>query len=1319
MKTQKILLALSAVLFLFIIPIALFSAYLYDSQPLYTHELLFQRDFSQYAAYAYNRSEETCNYLEGQSPTKTISCTRKFLTFTIYAAEKSENKYRYFLKFSNSLIYMNVTNEYSGYIANQTYDDILSFYLDEDFHFDSLIYSNLTNKTLVDLARSIIYQFSPNLFSENYNKSSFAFESIGDMKGYVQRKISDYGDHYVLYQEVHQDQSTGFNGNNTYTETVSVDKTSGIVNETVTTQTMYMPLNYDIESNVSSLTMAMKVITTTSTQLQKTTADQNQVSQIKYNFLQKRDKILEYSLFSTSPNVIANSTQTSNRLLENITEETPEKFTCGQMEMFGIKFELFLEIEKAGKTITVTPVLNAINPNNASATIEFRLYPYKFLKEGIKSSTSSFNQLMKTFYGTTLLNESIKSNNFEIIEKMYKMPKIPIAAVPVNPLMITGSIFLELSVEPVIIYMLERINFFYLLENETDFTQSKYNKTKFYNKNLTNDIEEIKTLINGSKADIFTESYPLRNAVEMKLVFKAAVGLEMDTSKDMSTISVETTVKGELFKGNLKLSFDVDFYEKSSYLAVSLNLTFGALKFQIFLIMGASKLTLYEKKIEEDPSKKIEVPLTNLTVNMIDYEDETDSNSTALPIPTECILNDTIESDVKCFSKSPCGCSLYPYIYNETNETSYIASKKGISDACETEEPLINQEYFDFYRIKVNCQTPYQEIDQTTCKPKSDWFYIGEGYRLTKDMKNNSNFSELMDIPDAFFEGGNIETANKAKNLIIPNTILKYYNNLLFQAKLIYQEYYNNKTYYQDIMNRTDDFKNLSRSIRTAFFLFMDNFEAKDGSNDEVLMSLLRDFYLQNWQNIIDRCALTDNYLFCEENNLLPIITLLKYSCNKCNYTESTMNAQMIFIMDGSGSISDNDFITEKNFVAKLLNTLSQNAKFFYQAAAIQFSSSAIIVSNFTNFTENFTGAVNKTKKLDAYTETGRAFKLASDLFAKNTEFNGMRFVFIITDGQATDNYTTGLQELRNTSTFSMIAIGVGKNMNLSELYDYTQSIDNVYMISNFNSLMFMEDMIGQEMCYGIEEVKDEDFAQNKTIVGNSQLFYRLKYTWNNGKTIMFSKIEGELDIYASESNAYPNEHVHDYKAMLINGSYYLMIPKKSNQNKRILEGATDSNSSSFYLSMSYNTTTSANLEIITYNNITINLPCFANCLTCDETGQLCFECTSDFALISNKCKDLKLAEELFYSSNSHVVYAQNGTEDVVNEGNLAGLIIFCLLEFGISITLVLIGMKFLKEKKNPQNKNCNVKKENQLQNTLSPTEIPLKILTDAEQNQV
>ncbi len=240
---------------------------------------------------------------------------------------------------------MNVTDVYSGYIANQTYDDILSFYLDENFNFDSLIYSNLTNKTLVDVARNIIYQFSPNLFSENYNKSSFAFESIGDIKGYVQRMISDYGDHYVLYQEVNQDQSTGFNGNNTYTETVSVVKNSGIVNETLTTQTMYMPINYDIKS------LGMKVVTRTSTQLQKVTADQNLMSQIKYNFLQKRDKILDYSLFSTNENVIATNTTTSHRLSENTTtkKEKSDNFPCGQLEMFGIKFQLLLEIQNYNK----------------------------------------------------------------------------------------------------------------------------------------------------------------------------------------------------------------------------------------------------------------------------------------------------------------------------------------------------------------------------------------------------------------------------------------------------------------------------------------------------------------------------------------------------------------------------------------------------------------------------------------------------------------------------------------------------------------------------------------------------------------------------------------------------------------------------------------------------------------------------------------------------------------------------------------------------------------------------------------------------------
>jgi len=111
--------------------------------------------------------------------------------------------------------------------------------------------------------------------------------------------------------------------------------------------------------------------------------------------------------------------------------------------------------------------LNALNRNKVSDLIKFRLYPYKFLKDGRKSSTSSFKKIIKTFYGTSILDQIGQSNKFELIEKLYKLPKITVAAVPANPLMIKGSIVLEISVEAVITYMLERINFFYLMENET------------------------------------------------------------------------------------------------------------------------------------------------------------------------------------------------------------------------------------------------------------------------------------------------------------------------------------------------------------------------------------------------------------------------------------------------------------------------------------------------------------------------------------------------------------------------------------------------------------------------------------------------------------------------------------------------------------------------------------------------------------------------------------------------------------------------------------------------------------------------------------
>ena len=95
-------------------------------------------------------------------------------------------------------------------------------------------------------------------------------------------------------------------------------------------------------------------------------------------------------------------------------------------------------------------------------------------------------------------------------------------------------------------------------------------------------------------------------------------------------------------------------------------------------------------------------------------------------------------NDLKCYSGSPCGCTLYPSVSSSSNNNNLIANKKGIADACEIVDPLINSDYFDQYRIRINCQNPYQTINPDTCQPANPWFYIGEGYPLTKsDMKTN------------------------------------------------------------------------------------------------------------------------------------------------------------------------------------------------------------------------------------------------------------------------------------------------------------------------------------------------------------------------------------------------------------------------------------------------------------------------------------------------------------------------------------------------------------------------------------------------------
>ena len=149
------------------------------------------------------------------------------------------------------------------------------------------------------------------------------------------------------------------------------------------------------------------------------------------------------------------------------------------------------------------------------------------------------------------------------------------------------------------------------------------------------------------------------------------------------------------------------------------------------------------------------------------------------------------------------------------------------------------------------------------------------------------------------------------------------------------------------------------------------------------------------------------------------------------------------------------------------------------------------------------------------------------------------------------------------------------------------------------------------------------------------------------------------------------------------------MIPKKTQSGGRLLQAnnsnsSNSSNLSSFYASMTYNVTSNTSLEIKTFENISVVMPCMNSCVSCDETGQVCYECELSFALVDKKCETLNISETYYndsYYSNS--TYEESISYiNILNTGNLAGLVIFCIFEMVTLVLAVLFSIHVMKNRK-------------------------------------
>ncbi|XP_066547409.1 collagen alpha-6(VI) chain isoform X2 [Amia ocellicauda] len=178
------------------------------------------------------------------------------------------------------------------------------------------------------------------------------------------------------------------------------------------------------------------------------------------------------------------------------------------------------------------------------------------------------------------------------------------------------------------------------------------------------------------------------------------------------------------------------------------------------------------------------------------------------------------------------------------------------------------------------------------------------------------------------------------------------------------------------------------------------------------------------------------------------------------------MEADILFLIDSSGSIEAEDFSKMKNFMESMIER-SDIGSDRVQVGVLQFSSTPIEEFPLDRFDDKagIKQAINDMQQTGGGTNTGAALTFSSPYFdsPRGGRSHVKQFLIVITDGEAQDEVAKPAKALRDKGII-IYTIGV-LNANNTQLVEISGSQDRVFPAENFDGLKFLEKRILFQIC--------------------------------------------------------------------------------------------------------------------------------------------------------------------------------------------------------------------------------------------------------------
>nr|XP_056713046.1 collagen alpha-6(VI) chain [Euleptes europaea] len=191
------------------------------------------------------------------------------------------------------------------------------------------------------------------------------------------------------------------------------------------------------------------------------------------------------------------------------------------------------------------------------------------------------------------------------------------------------------------------------------------------------------------------------------------------------------------------------------------------------------------------------------------------------------------------------------------------------------------------------------------------------------------------------------------------------------------------------------------------------------------------------------------------------------------------MKADVMFLVDSSGSIGDENFNKMKNFMSDLVNK-SDIGLDKVRIGVVQFSDDPKEEFRLNNYSakSDIIEAIQRMAHIDDRTYTGKALEFVAEYFkpSKGSRSSVNKILILLTDGEATDEVAAPAMALRKNG-ITIYSVGVF-NANKTQLEEISGKSELVFYVENFDVLAKIEG----DIIFGICNPPDDRIPECKRI---------------------------------------------------------------------------------------------------------------------------------------------------------------------------------------------------------------------------------------------